>query len=222
MSELEDFIKKNKEQFELQEPTDGHLERFIRKLDKEEESKKTSVVTFWRVAAAIIILVAVSVSVLLPRFNTTDDVQYASMTLGDVSEDLAEVELYYESKLEKEYEALNELSQSDPEVKAYMDELEKLNEVYKELESQLYSSASHEKLVLAMIENFRLRLSLIEKLEEKKSEITDETSYNEVNKTKVKKQIRKSRKSMKKNIKQSVKSRKRGHKTHKQTKIYKT
>jgi len=169
MSELEDFIKNNKEKFHAEEPTDGHLDRFLRKLEKEEESKRSSGFTFWRIAAAVIILVTVSVSVLLPRFNSPKDVQYASMSLSDVSDDLAEVEMYYQSKLEREYAELNKLSESDPVVKSYLDELENLNESYKDLEEQLYSSGSHEKVVIAMIENFRLRLELIEKLEEIKN-----------------------------------------------------
>lgn len=167
MSELEDFIKRNKERFGEDEPTDGHLDRFLRKLDKEEEIRKSPVITFWRVAAAVIILVTLSVSVLLPRFNGPDDVQYGSMSLSDVSDDLAEVEMYYQSKLESEYEELNALSKSDPEVKSYLDELENLNNLYGELEGQLYASGSHEKVVIAMIENFRLRLEIIEKLEHK-------------------------------------------------------
>jgi len=169
MSELEDYINKNKEKFSAEEPTDGHLDRFIRKLDKEEDSKRSSGVTFWRIAAAAIIMVTISVSVLLPRFNGPEDVQYASMSLSDVSDDLAEVEMYYQSKLEREYAELNSLSKTDPEVKSYLDELENLNELYQELEEELYTSGSHEKVVIAMIENFRLRLELIEKLEQIKS-----------------------------------------------------
>lgn len=169
MSELEDYIKKNKEKFLTEEPTEGHMDRFLRKLEKEEESKRSSGVTFWRIAAAIIVLVTISVSVLLPRFNSPKDVQYVSMSLSDVSDDLAEVEMYYQSKLEREYAELNKLSESDPVVKSYMDELESLNERYTDLEEQLYSSGSHEKVVIAMIENFRLRLELIEKLEKIKN-----------------------------------------------------
>jgi len=176
MSELEDFIKNNKEKFQSEEPIEGHKDRFLRKLEREEESKRSSGITFWRVAAAVIVLVTISVSVLLPRFNSPKDVQYASMSLSDVSNDLAEVELYYQSKLEREYAALNSLSETDPVVKSYLDELENLNQDYKDLEEQLYSSGSHEKVVIAMIENFRLRLELIEKLEKKKLELNDEQS----------------------------------------------
>jgi len=220
MSELEDYIRKNKEKFKGEEPTDGHLDRFLRKLEKEEESKRSSGVTFWRVAAAVIVLATISVSVLLPRFNSPKDVQYASMSLSDVSDDLAEVELYYQSKLEREYAELNSLSETDPVVKSYLDELERMNELYQELEEKLYTSGSHEKVVIAMIENFRLRLELIEKLEKKKAQINDELGLVQPNPWKDK--VKESRKDLKKKIKRKVKKRRRNFKKLKQTKIKRT
>jgi hypothetical protein len=90
------------------------------------------------------------------------------MSLSDVSSDLADVELYYQSKLSEEYGVIDEMRQSDPLVKLYVEELNLLNAEYTELEAQLYMSGTHEKVVLAMIENFRMRLNLIEKLEEQK------------------------------------------------------
>jgi len=168
MDKLEKFIIENRAAFDKMEPTDGHETRFLRKLEHQTGEKKSAAVVFWRVAAAIILLLVLSVSVLIPRFNSPVDVQYGSMSLSDVSDDMANVELYYKSKLASEYEKINQLSQSDPLVKAYLDEIDKLNKEYKNLEATLYESGTHEKVVLAMIENFRLRLSLMEKLEEQK------------------------------------------------------
>lgn len=219
MSDIEDFIKQNRAQFQDAEPTDGHAERFLKKLEREEHHAKTSVFTFWRIAAAIIVLAVISISVLLPRFNSPEQVQYASMSLSDVSSELADVELYYQSKLEQEYERLNEMSQTDPEVEAYMDELERLNDLYANLEGQLYESGSHEKVVIAMIENFRLRLALIEKLEAKKNLEMDETSYEDINKKSMRKSIKKSVKMRKKKMRNLMKTRRASMKTIKQTKI---
>lgn len=173
MSELEDFIKNNRAEFDQDEPIEGHQERFLRKLERLDEKQDHSRVMFWRIAAAVIVLVVLCVSVLVPRFNSPADVQYGSMSLGDVSDELADVEMYYQSKLSQEYAEVNKLSQSDPVVKSYMDELNRLNQEYDTLEAKLYESGSHEKVVLAMIENFRTRLMIIERLEEKKNiEIT--------------------------------------------------
>lgn len=168
MDELEKFVNQNRDAFDDVEPIEGHEARFLRKLEQEVENKKSAPVGFWRIAAAVILLVVLSVSLLIPRFNNPDDVQYGSMSLSDVSDDMANVEFYYRSKLAGEYEKINQLAHSDPLVTAYLGEIDKLNKEYKKLEATLYESGTHEKVVLAMIENFRLRLSLMEKLEEKK------------------------------------------------------
>lgn len=168
MDNFKKFINENRDAFDNAEPTEGHEKRFLRKLEQEVGQKKTTSIFFWRVAASIILLLVLAVAVLIPRFNSPSDVQYGSMSLSDVSDEMANVEFYYKSKLATEYDKIDQLSLSDPLVKAYMDELDRLNEEYQNLEATLYQSGTHEKVVLAMIENFRLRLSLMEKLEEKK------------------------------------------------------
>ncbi len=168
MDELEKYIRENDELFNNEEPTEGHEARFLRKLEQSKEKKVKSTVDFWRVAAAIILLLVLATSVLIPRMNSPQDVQYSSMSLSNVSDDMANVEFYYKSKLAEEYDKINDLSKTDPLVKAYLDEIDKLNEEYQELEALLYETGTHDKVVLAMIENFRLRLSLMEKLEAKK------------------------------------------------------
>lgn|SRR5690606_38832521 len=169
MDEFEKYIRESRDAFDDQEPPAGHFNRFSRKLELSEERKKNSSVFFWRVAAAIILLFVLALSVLVPRFNSPDDVQYGSMTLSEVSDDLANVEFYYQSKLAQEYTKIEDLSKTDPLVKSYLDEIDALNTEYQNLEATLYESGTHDKVILAMIENFRLRLSLMEKLEERKN-----------------------------------------------------
>lgn len=168
MDELKEFIRTHREEFEDSEPVEGHRERFLGKLENKNDASPMTL--FWRVAAAIIILVVLGLSVLVPGFNSPGDIHYGAMTLGDVSDEMAGVELYYQSRLEEEYNKIDDLSESDPLVRSYLDELDTLNADYKKLEKSLYESGGHEKVVLAMIENFRMRLDLMEKLEQKKNE----------------------------------------------------
>ena len=171
MSELEKYIRDKRDSFDEKEPVEGHERRFEQRLERSEVGKKNAGIGFWKVAAAVAVILAIGLSVLVPQFNSPADVQYASMSLGEVSAEMADVELYYKSQLAEEYEKLNNLSKSDPDVAAHLNEIEELNEAYAELERQLYESGSHDKVITAMIENFRLRLELLEKLEVKKSEL---------------------------------------------------
>lgn len=170
MDELEKYIRKNRDAFEHTEPIEGHEARFMQRLEAaQSNTRKNKAILFWRVAAAVIVLVVLAVSVLIPRFNSPADVHYRATTLGDVSSDMADVEHYYQSRLSEEYDKIDQLSKSDPVVKSYLDELDKLNTEYQRLEATLYESGSHKKVVLAMIENFRMRLDLMEKLEKQKN-----------------------------------------------------
>jgi hypothetical protein len=173
MSELEKFIQSNKGAFEEAEPPAGHRNRFEMRLERERTERRDRVL-FWRVAAAIIVLVVAGATLLMPRFNGPGDVSYASMSLGEVSEDMADIEKYYSSELSAKYQNLTALSREDQNVKRLFEELERLNENYAELEKQLYRSGSNDRVILAMIENFRLRLEIMEKLEIIKNEQTNE------------------------------------------------
>jgi hypothetical protein len=172
MSELEDFIKAEKDAFDDETMPSGHEGRFLMKLEKREIEDENRV-RFWRVAAAIIVLLIAGGSLLLPRFNSPVDVQYGSMSLSEVSGDMANIEFYYTSQLEEKYAALRELSESDAQVKSLFAELASLNEEYENLEKELYRSGTDDRVILAMIENFRLRLKIVEKLEKIKQEQTN-------------------------------------------------
>jgi len=169
MSDLEKFIKDKRDSFDEDTPPSGHENRFSMKLEKSKHDDEIRV-RFWRVAAAIIVLLVAGGSLLLPRFNSPVDVQYGSMSLSDVSSDMANIELYYTSQLEEKYAGLQELSEANIEVKSLFEELVFLNEEYENLERELYLSGTSDRVILAMIENFRLRLKIVEELEKIKQE----------------------------------------------------
>lgn len=164
MSDLENFIKEEQNSFDEEPMPLGHENRFLMKLEKSKIDTENRV-RFWRVAAAIIVLLVAGGSLLLPRFNSPVDVQYGSMSLSDVSADMADIEFYYSSQLEEKYTALQELSETNLKVKSLFQELASLNDEYENLERELYRSGTNDRVILAMIENFRLRLKIVERLE---------------------------------------------------------
>jgi len=169
MSNLENFIKQERDSFDEETLPLGHENRFLMKLEKKKQDNEGSV-RFWRVAAAIIVLLVAGGSLLLPRFYSPVDVQYGSMALSDVSSDMADIEMYYTSQLEEKYAGLQELSETNIQVKSLFGELASLNDEYENLERELYRSGTSDRVILAMIENFRLRLKIVEQLEQIKQE----------------------------------------------------
>lgn len=82
------------------------------------------------------------------------------LSLGELSPELAETEFYYHSKLEEKMNALKANSELiDPSV---MSEIEEMDSVYKDLLKDLKDDADNEEVIMALIENYRLRLQLLE------------------------------------------------------------
>jgi hypothetical protein len=171
MSELEDFIGKNRDAFDVSEPESGHAERFALRLERIRNEDQKPRELFWRIAAAAMVLVVIGLSVWLPKEPMPTEVQYGSLSLGEVSQEFAKVEAYYTTKIESGSKEIHQIARNNKEALAYMEELERLKLNYQELEKELYSSGGHEKVITAMIENFRLRLALIEKMESKNNAI---------------------------------------------------
>jgi hypothetical protein len=84
MKSIEDIIRYNKDFFEDAEPSDGHLERFNRKLEKrfQVNTIKRSIVPYLLKAAVVTLLITLSSLWTWDHFIRTGSTR---MTLGQVS-----------------------------------------------------------------------------------------------------------------------------------------
>ena len=98
MSVLEDKIKKNKDLFDVSEPSDGHLSRFkdmLNELHGEEATpRRRSILSYWRIAAVFIALMAISGSLiwLVPGHSSS------TVAAAELHDDVKEVKFFYEEK----------------------------------------------------------------------------------------------------------------------------
>ena len=94
MKNIEDIIRQNRDFFEAAEPSEGHLERFSRKLEQRFHviSVKRSIVPYLLRAAVVTLLVTLSSLWVWDHFIRPDK---ARMTLSQVSPQYREVENYY-------------------------------------------------------------------------------------------------------------------------------
>lgn len=98
--------------------------------------------------------------------------------LYQVSPELADTEFYYSSQLGEKMEIIQSSGiEIDPRL--YSD-LEQLGEVYKDLMKDLKDNADNEEVVQAMIQNYRIRLQMLEQIlneiQEDEKEESDETN----------------------------------------------
>jgi len=162
MKNIEDIIRENKGQFDLNEPIDGHLERFDWKLDKRLHSRMTrrSIVPYLLKAAVVTLLVTLSSLWAWDQFIRTDN---NGMALGDVSPQYREVENYYVHQVNlMEGELQNVDFGNNPEQKEMLQkELKGMDSTYVQLQKELKANPQDERIINAMIEHYQTKIEVL-------------------------------------------------------------
>ncbi|MAY83117.1 MAG: hypothetical protein CMP59_03205 [Flavobacteriales bacterium] len=171
MSDLRNRIKENKSEFDEQELPFGHEARFQNRLKKMNRKPGRN---WLKIAAAAVILIATGA---LLWDNDSSELNSSVETVADLELErqlpeeleIEEASKYYEQTLDQQFTALEEFY-ADDDSKTLIEEtknlIAKLREDYKELEKELESTGD-ERVVLAMIQNYQQRISLLEELVQK-------------------------------------------------------
>lgn len=178
---LNNFINENRDEFDDNEPSDGHLERMKAKLEANASAEPTApkVISFevrklWYAAAAAaaiaLVLVAAwmtngtSVPVLAEIPNVTET-PAAIVSLSDVSPEMAEVEDYFIQSVSTRVQAVDNYGQaSESFVQSCLGRLELLESDYAELKKDLSANLNDQRVINAMIQNYRIRLQVLDQL----------------------------------------------------------
>lgn len=160
---FKEYIDSNRQSFEShQEDYDALWEKIDGGLNK----SKSITRHLWKYAAAVTILVLSTVI-------------YQQKSSGSIPVELAEAETYYAPLIAKKMTVIKTYhAEIDNVIVADLDEL---NQVYKELKLDLKDQADSEEVVSAIIQNYRIKLQILdqilseiekEKDEEQKQEVT--------------------------------------------------
>ena len=162
MKSIEDIIRNNKDFFEDAEPSDGHLERFNRKLEKKFQVNtiKRSIVPYLLKAAVVTLLITLSSLWTWDHFIRTGSTR---MTLGQVSPQYKEVENYYVYQVNlMEGEIVNVDLKNHPNQKAMlMKEMHSMDSTYISLQKELKANPNDERIINAMIEHYQTKLDVM-------------------------------------------------------------
>ena len=149
--------------FDFQEPENGHFERFENKLKASKKSDKIS----WKwlsVAASILLMVG---------FWFGKMQQKASIDLADISPKLEEVQGYFVATIHQKTKVLenNRTPENELIIKQTLTQLENLEKEYQQLLKELNKQGNQEKIINFMIENYQLRLEILENMLKKINQI---------------------------------------------------
>ena len=157
---LEKLFEDSKNQFDIEEPTVGHFERFEAKLSKSNKSIVFNPKT-WRwlaVAASIILFFGIWVGT---NLNNNE-----SLLLADVSPQMHETETYFINAIEREIELINSKKTVDNQklIDDSFNQLKKLEDQYQKLTLELSENNEDKRIIFAMISNYQQRISVLENL----------------------------------------------------------
>lgn len=162
---LDRFIKQNRDAFDTQAPSPELWERIgERSPEIQKARRKEYFLVVRRIAAAVILLMGVAAIVqLFFSKSPVDDVFFAAYSPLD--EEIREAVLYYEVEIEHKRQLVYELTSGEPAINEGLEiDLAQLDEVLHQLKSDLKDNVANKEVLAAMIQNYRLKLGILEQI----------------------------------------------------------
>lgn len=177
---IEDIFKNLKGTFNTEEPSFGHQDRFLEKLNSKPRSVfKPTKKSLWKplsIAASIVFICALATIYLMPAKTTTEQIT-------EIAPVVTETKFYFANLVS---EQVKELKKEDaPETKQIVDDtllqLDKLEKDYTKLEQNLINGGSSKLILSAIITNFQTRIDLVKEVMKQIETIKNLKQYNDEN-----------------------------------------
>ena len=155
---LDDIFNELENQFDIEEPTIGHFNRFESKLNDITTPKKNyRFFSYVAVAASIVLLVGIWLGA---SFSNT------GMELAGISPEMEETQSYFVSVIKNELTTIENERNSDTEqlINDALEQITKLELQYNTLTLELKESAEDKRIIYAMISNFQQRIDVLQSL----------------------------------------------------------
>jgi len=161
---LEQYILDNREKFDTLEPSEKLWDNIVKQKPKQKTLNLNSMKWIARVAAVIIIFTGSyyfheyrSQQILISSYNEKTNLD------RDLYNTLLEAEYYYTAQIGVEKEKLYQLTVGNSMVREEIqNELEELDKEFRELKEDLRDNADNEDIISAMIQNYRLKLRILQ------------------------------------------------------------
>lgn len=167
---LEQFIQNNREAFDNCEAPAGLWDKIDKSLGEEImhnsepdevvfKFKKSSIskLKMWAMAASLVLLIGyVSEFYLNNKSDSTEQI------IADVAPQYGDKMVQYTSLIESKREEIKQIETHDPVMyKEFATEIEKLNQDYQNLQTELSQTPNQEDLVKAMVQNLQVQLDIL-------------------------------------------------------------
>jgi len=172
------FITEHREEFDFREPDPGVWEKVASDI---RVRRKTD----WRVIlkrAAVVVLIfmaSYAANELVHRMNNKVTRTEKSKRSKDTLPGLRETEVYYTNIVNQKLDELRPIIANCPSLKEELNfDLSELDSVYHELKTDLKDNMANQEVVEAIIENYRLKIRILEDLLSEMKPLRDECVSN--------------------------------------------
>lgn len=157
---LDNMFKNLENQFDIEEPSIGHFNRFEAKLNKGTNSKRKKIlkmIASISVAASILLLVGVWLG---------SNYSNKGMELAGISTEMEETQNYFINTIHKELKSIEKERNDDTNkiIDDGLHQLTKLEKQYVALTLELKESTEDKRIIYAMISNFQQRIDVLQSL----------------------------------------------------------
>jgi hypothetical protein len=178
MKNIEEIIRNNKDFFEEAEPSNGHFERFNRKLEVRFHANhkvKRSIVPYLLRAAVVTLLVTLSSLWTWDHFIRPER---SRMTLSDVSPQYKEVESYYIHQVNLMETEIVDFDSNPDQKEMLMKEMKTMDSTYVTLQKELKANPNDERIINAMIEHYQTKVEVMSYIVNQLKAIRNENKNN--------------------------------------------
>ncbi|WP_228851883.1 hypothetical protein [Aegicerativicinus sediminis] len=180
--DIEALFEELQGQFDIDEPRDGHFERFQKKLDSEKKSGKIIQLNTW-VTSAIAVAATLLIAFGIFKFNAVNE---KPAGLASVSTEMSQTQQYFAMTIQNELAKIE--GERSPETQQLVDDAIKrittLEADYEKLEVDLQISGGDKRVIAAMIQNFQTRIQLLQDVMDQINQVkTYKDISNETNST---------------------------------------
>jgi hypothetical protein len=163
---LERFIIDHRDEFDDLEPNPAIWQKIEQRQPKTVELNWTKIL----VRAAAVVVIFVSSYIFIDYLANQEGRQMADVEAADpndsgIYQDLMEAEYYYSSQIAYQKEEFYRLAGDNAALREEINiELSDLDRIYRELKEDLKDNADNQEVVEAMIQNYRLKLEILEEI----------------------------------------------------------
>ena len=158
MDSMKDWADTQKDSNVYDTDLDGIWDSIAERLDEQDKKKGKKPVMWVRYAAAILLLAVTGFTFYYNSLKNNP----GTISLESISMELADAEVYYSSLYGEKLEMIQSSGvQLDEEIYA---DLHSMDSVYKDLKTDLKDNVDNEEVVQAMLENYRMRVQILERI----------------------------------------------------------